>query len=226
MNFNDKYRPQDFTEIVGNREIMEQIEGFILSGSIPHLLFYGKPGTGKTTLAEVIAEKVLGGRDSENFIELNASDERGIDDVRKTVIRAIKHLPFGAPCKIIFLDEADGLTKDAQQVLRRPMEKSHGNLFIIACNDVFSIIEPIRSRCAVYFLAPISESETVKGLKRIVDSEGLEISDEQLEAIAREAKGDMRTAVNELQKLGAGNGREAEIERRVAEMLKAQGMTG
>lgn len=218
MNWNEQYRPKDFTEMTGNREQMEQIEGFILHGNIPHLLFYGDSGTGKTTLAQVIADKVCG-EHSGNFIEINASDERGIETIRKVVISAIKHQSIAGGTKVIFLDEADGLTQDAQQILRRPMEKSGTCLFIIACNDINKVSKAIQSRCAVFTFRPLTEKDIVVRLNQICMAEGLSLNAETLTEVAVKAKGDMRTAIHELQKVAAMAHRSSEIDRLVDQYL-------
>jgi len=226
MNWSEKYRPETFTEISGHREALTQIEGFILSGDIPHLLFYGEPGTCKTTIAGIIANKLLGDNHNGNFIELNASDERKIEDMRKIVIRAIKHMPLFAKMKIILFDEADGLTKEAQDILKRPMEKTKNTLFIFTCNNPDAIIKPIKSRCAVFEFNPLSDTEIVEGLKRIAGKENLSIDDSTLQGIARKVKGDMRSAVNELQKVAASNNRNSEIDRIVQQYMKQPATAG
>lgn len=222
MNWNEKYRPETFIDISGHREQLTQIEGFILSGDIPHLLFYGEPGTCKTTIAGIIANKLLGDNHNGNFIELNASDERKIDDMRKIVIRAIKHKPLFAKIKIILFDEADGLTPDAQNILKRPMEKTKNTLFIFTCNDPTAIIKPIRSRCAVFEFKPLSESDIIEGLNRIAIKENLNIDNNTLQGIVKKVNGDMRQAVNELQKAAALTNRNAEIDRIVQQYIQRE----
>lgn len=220
MNWNEKHRPKNLIDIAGQREGLTQLEGFILSGDIPHLLFYGKPGTGKTTAAYVVGYMLLGDEPNGNFIELNASDNRRIEDMRKIVIKAIKHMPIGASMKIILLDEADGLVKEAMDVLKRPMEKVKHTLFILTCNDISAIIEPIRSRCACFEFKGLSEADVMNGLKRILIAENLSLDDTVLRDIAFKCKGDMRSAVNELQKAAASNNRNVEIERIVQQYMK------
>lgn len=225
MNWVEKYRPCVFTDMVGQGDILSRIEGFILSGDIPHLLFYGEtPGVGKTTTALIVAHKLLGEHLDGNFIEINASDNRKIEDMRNIVVKAIKHLPFFSPLKIIFLDEADGLTSEAQALLRRPMEKSKHTLFILCCNDINSIIQPIQSRCAIFEFMPITSVDIIEGLRRIVEHEGQTLSDNMLGEIASRSGGDMRFAVNELQKEIAHNGRNTEIERIVQHYIKTNGV--
>ncbi len=225
MNWIEKDRPQTFTELVGLQENLTAIESFILSGDIPHLLFYGDPGTGKTTTALIIAHKLLGEYFEMNFIELNASDTREEGDMRKRVIRALKHKPIGTDIRIILLDEADGLKPTAQDILKRPIEKTRNTIFIFTCNDINNIIKPIKSRCALFEFKRIAESDIVEGLKRILVKEKLTIGDDVLRNIARKVEGDMRAAVNELQKAAALNNRSSEIDKIVQQYMKSESVT-
>src|SRR3989338_3622404 len=153
----EKYRPKDFSELKGQKEIVKRVEAFVKQENMPHLLFAGPAGTGKTSLALIIARKLFKDAWHQNFLELNASDERGIDIIRVKVkdfarTRAIGDVPF----KIIYLDEADALTSEAQQALRRTMENyTQTTRFIISCNYSSKIIEPIQSRCAVLRFRPL-----------------------------------------------------------------------
>jgi replication factor C small subunit len=225
MNWIEKYRPQTFTEMVGLNEVLTAIESFILSGDIPHLLFYGEAGTGKTTTAHIIAHKLLGEYFEANFIELNASDTREEGDMRKRVIRALKHKPIGSDIRVILLDEADGLKPTAQDILKRPIEKTRNTVFIFACNDINGIIKPIKSRCALFEFKRISEADTVEGLKRVAVKEKVSIQDDVLRNIARKVDGDMRAAVNELQKMAALNNRNSEIDKIVQQYMKNESVT-
>lgn len=225
MKWIEKHRPGSFSDVAGHGDILQQIEGFILSGDIPHLLFWGEPGTGKTLVAEIIAHKLLGDHLDGNFIELNASDSRGIEDMRKIVLSSIKHLPFFVEMKIIFLDEADGLTPDAQDVLKRPMEKTRTALFVLCCNDITGISKAIRSRCAVYeFTAPPVDA-IVERLRQICRVEDQDIPGTVLMEIALNAEGDVRCAVNELQKVAACGGKTAEIDRIMQQYMNTDVVT-
>lgn len=209
MNWNDRYRPKTIDELTGDREIHQSIKAMTLSADIPHLLFYGAPGSGKTTMAEIICRIVCGEYPHPNFIEINASDDRGIDKIRLIVQRATRNMSLTGGTKIVFFDECDGLTKDAQELLRRPIEKSRDVLFIFACNDMAQIIPAIKSRCAQYSF-DLTKEHVTQRLRQIVNAEGLELDDFVYEDIAQRAsttpKGqispsyDMRTAINELQK--------------------------
>lgn len=219
MNWNEKYRPADFDDLVGIDDIIDQIEGFIISENIPHLLFHGEPGAGKTTMAGIIAEKITG-EYPENIIEVNASDERGIDSIRKISLNAIRHVPLGGTMRVIILDESDGLTREAQEILRRPMERSNNTLFIIICNDVKRIIKPIISRCAVFPFESLSDNDVIARLKTIAESESVTINYELLHKVTMRAGGDMRSAINELQKLTSVQKREDHVQKLTEKYLK------
>jgi replication factor C small subunit len=195
----EKYRPKRLEEVVGHPEIVERLSAYVRAKNMPHLLFAGPAGTGKTTCAIVIARELFGEAWRQNFQELNASDERGINVVRGKIKDFARTAPIGdASFKIIFLDEADALTADAQAALRRTMEKySHICRFILSVNYSSRIIEPIQSRCAVFRFKPI---EDVKGfLLKIAEAEGLEVTEDALNAINLISRGDLRKAINTLQ---------------------------
>ncbi len=197
----EKYRPKKLSEIVGHREIIERLSAYVRSKNIPHLLFAGPAGTGKTTCAIAIAREIFGDAWKQNFHELNASDERGINVVRGKIKDFARTAPIGdVGFKIIFLDEADALTSDAQAALRRTMEMySHICRFILSANYSSRIIEPIQSRCAIFRFRPLSDEDVKSYIRMIAEKEGLEITDDALDAIAFVAKGDMRKAINALQ---------------------------
>ena len=197
----EKYRPKKLSEIVGHREIIERLSAYVRSKNIPHLLFAGPAGTGKTTCAIAIAREIFGDSWKQNFHELNASDERGINVVRGKIKDFARTAPIGdVGFKIIFLDEADALTSDAQAALRRTMEMySHVCRFILSANYSSRIIEPIQSRCAIFRFRPLSDEDVKSYIRMIAEKEGLEITDDALDAIAFVAKGDMRKAINALQ---------------------------
>lgn len=220
MKWIEKYRPGSFNDVAGHDEILQQIEGFILSGDIPHLLFWGDPGTGKTTVAEIIARELLGDYLNDNLIELNASDNRGIDDMRSIVLSSMRHKAFFGDIKIVFLDEADGLTSDAQDLIRRPMERSKIALFVLCCNDLEKISKPIQSRCAVYEFTAPTVDDTVIRLQQICTAENQDIPETVLREISIRAAGDIRCAVNELQK-AAACGPDTEIARIVQKYAQA-----
>lgn len=197
----EKYRPMKLDDVFGQEETVERLKSYVRSRNLPHLLFTGPPGVGKTASAVSIARELFGEFWGENFTELNASDERGIDIVRNKIKTFAKTAPIGgASFKIIFLDEADALTNDAQSALRRTMEKYSGNCrFILSCNYSSKIIEPIQSRCAIYRFRSLTDDAIAKRVKFIADTEGLTITEDGLKALVYVAGGDMRKAVNSLQ---------------------------
>ena len=198
----EKYRPKTFEEIVGNEEIVERLKQMVREkGDIPHLLLVGRPGVGKTTLAYVIKNEL--GISNQDFLELNASDERGIDTIRQKVKLFAKSSP-SSKFKLLLLDEADYLTPEAQHSLRRIMEKYGENCrFILTANYESQIIQPLKSRCATFTLLPVMGEEVVRILSKIARSEKVVVDKEALMEIARVSKGDLRSAINLLQTLSS-----------------------
>ncbi|MCC7565390.1 MAG: replication factor C small subunit [Methanomicrobiaceae archaeon] len=197
----EKYRPRRLGDIVGQDDIVVRLQSYVESGSLPHLLFTGSAGVGKTTAAVALAREFYGDTWQMNFREMNASDERGIDVVRNQIKQFARTSPLGgASFKILFLDEADALTTDAQAALRRTMENyAHTCRFILSCNYSSKIIDPIQSRCAIYRFRPLGPEAVVEEVSRIAGLEGLAVSQEALDAIVYVAQGDMRRAINALQ---------------------------
>ncbi len=197
----EKYRPQTFAQIRGQKDIVEKVSALVKSGNMPHLLFSGPAGVGKTTMALVIAHELFGDSWRDNTLELNASDERGIDVVRVKVkdfarTRAIGDVPF----KIIYLDESDALTREAQQALRRTMENYTKTCrFILSCNYSSKIIDPIQSRCAVFRFKPLSEQEIIQVVDTVAKQEGLSLSMESKKALFEVSDGDCRRLENIMQ---------------------------
>ena len=209
----EKYRPRTLSDIVGQTDIVERLTSYVRSGNLPHLMFAGPAGTGKTTSALAMAKEMYGESWRENFIELNASDERGIDVVRGKIKEFARTAPLGdASFKIIFLDEADALTPDAQAALRRTMERYSRNCrFVLSCNYSSKIIEPIQSRCAVFRFRPLKSEDIRFCLQCIAQREGVKIDDAALEAIVHVGEGDMRKSINSLQ-VAATMGKDVTIE--------------
>ncbi len=198
----EKYRPKTLDEVVDQEHVVKRLKAFVDEKNIPNLLFAGPPGTGKTTTAIALARDLYGNTWKHNFLELNASDERGIDVVRGKIKDFARTKPIDADFKIIFLDEADALTQDAQQALRRTMEK-YANItrFILSCNYSSKIIPPIQSRCAVFRFKPLPEEASKNLLLSIANKENIKIDNEALKALVELAEGDLRRAINILQSL-------------------------
>ena len=203
----EKYRPQTFNELCGQEHVIPRLKGLVESGEMPHLLFAGPAGVGKTTSALIIAKKLYTNSWKNNFLELNASDERGIDVIRDKVKDFARTRPIGEhDFKIIMLDEADSLTRDAQQALRRTMETySKTCRFILSCNYSSKIIDPIQSRCAVFRFKNIGKEELIKYINHIILAEGVTTEPEALNALYEITHGDTRRAVNLLQTVSTNN---------------------
>jgi replication factor C small subunit len=197
----EKYRPKIFEEIMGQEEIIKRVKNLTNSLNIPHLLLAGPAGTGKSSLAIVIVKDLYGEKWKENYLELNASDERGIDVVRQKVKDFARTKSLGeVPFKVIFLDEADALTREAQQALRRTMENFSSNCrFILSCNYISKLIDPIQSRCVIFRFRLLDKKDVEKVIIRISAEEKIELTPEGLEELYESSEGDCRRAINLLQ---------------------------
>ncbi|PPJ55220.1 hypothetical protein CBER1_05675 [Cercospora berteroae] len=205
----EKYRPIVLDDIVGNTETIERLKIIAKDGNMPHVIISGMPGIGKTTSVLCLARQLLGESYKEAVLELNASDERGIDVVRNRIKGFAQKkvtLPPGRQ-KIVILDEADSMTSGAQQALRRTMEIYSGTTrFAFACNQSNKIIEPLQSRCAILRYARLTDAQVVKRINQICKAENVQFSDDGLAALVFSAEGDMRQAINNLQSTHAGFG--------------------
>lgn len=196
----EKYRPKTLSDVVGHEAIVERLCAFVKAKSIPNMLFAGTAGVGKTTCAIALAKELYGDTWSRNFMETNASDERGIQVVRSKIKDFARIKPLGAEFKIIFLDESDALTTEAQQALRRTMEKyTHSTRFILSCNYSSKLIAPIQSRCAVFRFGPGSDEAISGYVERVAKAEGLDVTKDGMAAVIAVSLGDFRKATNVLQ---------------------------
>ncbi len=197
----EKYRPSNLSEVIGQEAIVDKLKAFVSAKNFPSMIFAGPAGVGKTTSAIAMAHELYGDQINEAFLELNASDARGIDVIRGRVKEFARTVPLSSGMvKIIFLDEADALTSEAQHALRRTMEKySTSTRFILSANYASKIIEPIQSRCVVLRFKPLREEEMKKYVNRVAKSEELEVDDKALEALIYVCEGDLRKLTNTMQ---------------------------
>ena len=198
----EKYRPHKLSDIVNQSEIVGSLEALIANPTdMPHLLFSGSAGVGKTTAAICISNQVLGEYAKEYTLELNASDERGIGMVREKVKKFSRFAGMAdAPWKLIILDEADEMTSDAQTALRRIIEDTAQYCrFILIANNISKIIEPIQSRCATFKFTAIPEEDVISRLGEIAKKEKVKADKKGLKAIYDYSEGDLRHAINLMQ---------------------------
>ncbi|MEM3398628.1 MAG: replication factor C small subunit [Nitrososphaerota archaeon] len=200
----EKYRPKTLDDVVNQEEVITSLKNILKTKAVPHMLFAGPPGVGKTATAHAFARDLYGQSYIEDgwFVEINASDERGIQTIREKVKMFARQIPMGGEIgfKILLLDESDQLTDDAQHAFRRVMEQYSATCrFILAANYSNRIIEPIQSRCAVFRFRPLLKKDIIDRIRWIAEQEKLEVDDIALETIYEFSEGDMRRAINTLQ---------------------------
>ena len=208
MLWTEKYRPSKLSDIVGQEHFVLDAEQWVLEKNMPNVLAYGMQGTGKTGAAIALAKSMLGDLFKDNFFEVNASDDRRLETVRTSIKDFATHMKIGdVPFKICHLDEMDGMTADAQNALRRVMERYANNIrFIITCNDKSKIIFPLQSRCANYRFNPLKNEIVLEVIKNILENEGVNgFADEDLARFIYQLDGDLRRAITEIQAANASN---------------------
>ncbi|KAG1746531.1 P-loop containing nucleoside triphosphate hydrolase protein [Suillus paluster] len=197
----EKYRPVTLDDVVSHKDITTTIVKFIEKNRLPHLLFYGPPGTGKTSTILAVARRIYGAEYKKQILELNASDDRGIDVVREQIKQfAETRTLFSKGFKLIILDEADMMTQQAQAALRRVIEQYTKNVrFCIICNYVNKIAPAIQSRCTRFRFSPLPIPEVEKRVNSVVEAENVNLTEDGKKALLKLSKGDMRRALNVLQ---------------------------
>tara|TARA_R110002020_G_scaffold24198_3_gene79795 strand:- start:3625 stop:4533 length:909 start_codon:yes stop_codon:yes gene_type:complete len=202
MLWTEKYRPNKLNEIIGQEHFTLDAKGWIEENNMPNVLLYGNPGNGKTGAGLVIAKEILKDNFKDNFVEVNASDDRRLETVRTMIKNVAQSGTIGeVPFRVMLLDEMDGMTTDAQNALKRIMERYSSNIrFIITCNDRNKIIFALQSRCANYHFKPVSNEAILEVLTRILQAEEISrFSEKELRPFIYAMQGDMRRAITELQ---------------------------
>ncbi|PVD39041.1 hypothetical protein C0Q70_01668 [Pomacea canaliculata] len=198
----EKYRPAHLDDLISHKDIISTISRFVKEERLPHLLFYGPPGTGKTSTILAIAKQIYTPKElSSMVLELNASDDRGIGIVRGQILNfASTRTIFKSGFKLVILDEADAMTKDAQNALRRIIEKFTENTrFCIICNYLSKIIPALQSRCTRFRFGPLKTDQMIPRLRHVISQEGISVTEDGMKALVTLATGDMRRALNILQ---------------------------
>jgi len=203
-----KYRPATLSEVVGQPSIVRRLQRLAKAKKTMHMLFSGPAGVGKTSCAHAFLQDLYGPAWRDNILELNASDERGIETVRTKIQDYSKMMTMNEDVsfKVVFLDEADAMSRDAMQTLRRVMEDySETNRFILSCNYVHKIIPPIQDRCSIFRFKKLDWGAIYQGLNRVIKTSKIQITEDDLKIIAQRSHGSMRRALNTLEDLNIGN---------------------
>ena len=197
----EKFRPSSFEDVKGQDNVVKRVRAMVEEKNIQNMIFSGPPGIGKTSLALIIVKQIFGNNWRENFLELNASDARGIDTIRNDVKNFAKTMSIGTNIpKIIFLDEADALTREAQNALRRTMETYANTVrFILSCNYSSQIIDAITSRCVIFRFKPLEKGDIKDIINKIAKNENLKVNDKVIDILYEISEGDVRRLENILQ---------------------------
>jgi replication factor C small subunit len=220
MLWTEKYRPKRLNEIVGQEHFVLDAENWVENKDMPNLLLHGNSGIGKTACALALSNTILGADAETNFFEVNASDDRRLETVRTRIKEIAQSGAMGnVPFRIILLDEMGGMTTDAQNALRRIMERYSGNVrFIITCNDRNRIIYALQSRCANYHFKPLSLELVNRVVKQILKRENKSVDEEQLKTFIYSFNGDLRRTLTELQaSISAGIRLNVQVEKTLQE---------
>ncbi len=224
MLWTEKYRPKTLRDVKGQEHFVLDAELWIEEKNMPNVLLYGNAGCGKTAAGLALARTMLGEYAKDNFVEVNASDDRRLEVVRTTIKNVAQSGTIGdVPFRICLLDEMDGMTTDAQNALKRIMERYSGNIrFIITCNDKSKIIYPLQSRCANYHFKPLSNEVILEVIKGILQKEQINVfGDDELSRLIYALDGDLRRAITEIQAAKAsGNSLTKQIESSLEEYDK------
>lgn len=221
----ERYRPTELKDYVGNEHLKDKVEGYLETGDIPHLLFYGKAGTGKTTLAKLIVNSV-----DCDYMIINASDENNVETVRNKVKNFASTIGFKST-KIIILDEFDYMTPNAQAILRNLMETfSKHCRFILTCNYVEKVIDPIQSRCQTFQIVPPTKKDVAIQISKILTTEGVKFEPKDLVPIIDSSYPDIRKIINTCQlnsskgvlKLDTTSILDADVKNKIVEILKSK----